>query len=170
MGVTSPERALPSPLPLRVWVGGRARTKGSLRWQGTRAVEQVAGSKGWRETVAGTVLRVLGSTPGPGGPVVTWEPHGGPVAVSLTVWLPRPASRAAEPYPTRRTDGDLDKLARNVGDALTDAAVITDDTMVVHWSAWKLWAPSPERSGVLIEVVAVDAPVPTGPIGTVDAS
>lgn len=148
----------PTVLPLRVWVPGRARTKGSLRRQGRRMVEQVAGSKGWREQVAETVLRTCGATPGPQGFTRWWEPVRGPVVASLTVWLPRPASLRAETvgprwdWPISIYDGDLDKLQRNIGDALTDTGVIADDSLIVGWSAWKLWAPTATGAGALIEL------------------
>lgn len=155
--------SLPCVLPLRLFVTGRARTKGSMRPEGrlasggVRLVEQVAGSKAWRELVAETVLRYCGATPSPAGPVLAWEPFTGPVMVGLTVWLPRPAG-VSQPFPTRRTDGDLDKFARNVGDALQDTRVIVDDSQIVHWSAWKAWTPEGGVSGIQLDVVR--APVP----------
>lgn len=146
-------------LPLAVWVAGRARTKGSMRQQGRRMVEQVAGSKAWREQVVQTVLRQCGAVSGPGGWSRWWEPEDGPVVVGLTVFLPRPASRRGEwsGWPISIYDGDLDKLCRNVGDALSDTKVIEDDRQIVGWApAWKLWAPSPDRAGAWITVATVD--------------
>ncbi len=154
MSVSTP--SLPSALPLRVWVAGRARTKGSLRWEGRRAVEQVAGSSAWRQQVAETILRQLGAQMAPGGPVAHWRPEGGPVAVRVIIWLPRPAR--VPPwvvYASERNRNDLDKLQRNLGDALSDTQVIVDDGVIVHWDTWKLWAPQPGAIGVDIEVRAV---------------
>jgi len=131
-------------------------------------VEQVAGSKGWRETVAATVLRRLGAVPGPTGPVAWWTPWEGAVAVRLRVWLPRPVTGrgATSPWPIAKTDGDLDKLERNIGDALTDTAVIRDDTQIVHWDAWKAWAVDHGRVGCLVEVGKLDlTPVDAHPAG-----
>lgn len=148
-----------SVLPLSVWVAGRARTKGSLRPQGHRLVEQVAGSKGWREIVAQTVLRHCGATPGPGGFVRWWEAERGPVVVGLTVFLPRPAGRGREhaDWPVQQRDGDLDKYQRNVGDALTDTQVIADDAQIVGWApAWKVWAPDASRVGIWLTVGRAD--------------
>jgi hypothetical protein len=151
----------PVPLPLRVWVAGRARTKGSLKVVGRRANgsavlgEQVAGSKAWRSAVVETAVRALGGRFGPGGPVLPYEPLSGPVLAVLWVRLPRPARRSdveAHPFPVEITDGDLDKLQRNVGDALVDAGVLKDDKLIVEWRARKDFAPSPLDAGALIEL------------------
>jgi hypothetical protein len=143
-----------------VWVPGRARTKGSLYVRGRRAngtailAEQVAGSGEWRATVAEVVLRALGARFEPGGPVLAHTPSSEPVMAALAVYLPRPRGRA-DAYPARRTDGDLDKLQRNVGDALVDAGVLVDDGQIVRWEASKAWAPSPEHAGVWLLVRAM---------------
>lgn len=36
---------------------------------------------------------------------------------------------------------DLDKLARAVGDALTDAGVVDDDRLIVRWVLEKMYCP-----------------------------
>jgi hypothetical protein len=148
-------------LPLQAWVGGRARTKGSLDHIGHgRMRENIAGSKAWRSTVVETVVRTLGGSFGPGGPSGWWEAADGPLAASLTVYLSRPASgpMASAPYPTSIRTGDLDKLQRNVGDALTDTGVIADDSLIAHWSAWKLWATTGQQVGALIRVWDLSEP------------
>jgi len=144
-----------SALPLEVWIGGRARTKGSMRHQGHgRMVEQVAGSKAWRATVVETIVRTLGGSFGPGGPSGWWEPDEGPIAVRKIVYLPRPATGygATSDWPDYPWAGDEDKYQRNVGDALTDTGVIKDDAQICHWDAWKVWAPSPLSAGVQLTV------------------
>ena len=146
------------PLPLRVWVPGRARTKGSLEVFGKRANgsaklrESVAGSGDWRATMAEAVLRACGARFEPGGPVCGWEPLDEPVRVVLWVKLPRGRTRALAVAPDQLRDGDLDKFQRNAGDALVDARVLADDSRIVEWWARKDWAESPETAGVLIEV------------------
>lgn len=151
----------PVPLPVRLWVAGRARTKGSLKVVGRRANgsavlgEQVAGSKAWRSAVVETAVRTLGGRFGPGGPVLPFEALDGPVLAVLWVRLPRPARRsdaAAYPFPIEITDGDLDKLQRNVGDALVDAGVLKDDKLIVEWRARKDFAAHPLEAGALIEL------------------
>ena len=45
-------------------------------------------------------------------------------------------------FPTALDLGDTDKLQRNVGDALQDAKLIADDSLIVKWlDPQKLWAP-----------------------------
>jgi len=90
---------------LDLWVPGVPRTKGSLRIVNKgRAVlsESVAGSKRWRQLVAYSVRGQMGSD---------W-PVAGPVGVGLSFYLP------VDPYASRA--GDIDKLVRNVLDALSD--------------------------------------------------
>jgi|WetSurSiteA1Bulk_404760.scaffolds.fasta_scaffold08316_2 hypothetical protein len=163
--IPAPGGAPPLALPLSVWVAGRARTKGSMRVRGHRAngsailAEQVAGSKPWREQVVETILRQGGAVFAPGGPSVPWVSWGGPVAVRLLVWLPRPTSGigATSTWPTRQCDGDSDKYQRNIGDALEDTRIIGNDAQIVHWEAWKMWAdPAVGRqSGVQIDVTVL---------------
>jgi hypothetical protein len=117
-------------------------------------VEQVAGSGEWRARVAEACLDALGVVSGPMGPQASWEPAGGPIAVRLGVWLPRPAGeryRGAQ-WAAQANRNDLDKLQRNIGDALVDAQVIKDDGLIVHWDARKLWADDPWAVGALLEV------------------
>lgn len=158
---STPSDRQPVPLPVRLWVAGRARTKGSMRVVGHRANgsvvlgEQVAGSKAWRSAVVETTVRALGGRFGPGGPVLPYEPLSGAVMAVLWVRLPRPERRAdpvAYPFPTEITDGDVDKLQRNVGDALVDAGVLKDDKLIVEWRARKDFAPHPLDVGALIEL------------------
>jgi len=63
----------------------------------------------------------------------------GPVRVFLAFALHRPkvAARGPRRYPTGRTAGDIDKLARACLDALTDAGVWADDGQVVELIASK---------------------------------
>jgi hypothetical protein len=149
-------------LPLRVWVPGRARTKGSLEPFGRRANgsvklrESVTGSSDWRATMAEAVLRQLGARFEPGGPVCAWEALDEPVRVVLWVKLPRGRTRARAVAPDQLRDGDLDKYQRNAGDALVDAQVLADDSRIVEWWARKDWAATPEEAGVLIEVHRLD--------------
>lgn len=49
--------------------------------------------------------------------------------------------------------GDLDKLARNLLDAMQDAKLITDDCMVVSLNVNKRWAFAGEAPGIYVEVM-----------------
>lgn len=64
-------------------------------------------------------------------------PLTGPVALSVTFYLPRPKSAAKRPWP--HVKPDVDKLARACGDALTASGAIGDDAQIVTLSATKLY-------------------------------
>lgn len=91
-----------------VFVPGIGRTKGSLNFHGQgRVSEGVALSKEWRKAVRDAVFadrQRRGLT----------VPSKGDVAVQITLWVER-----SNDGPTIGR-GDLDKLQRNVGDALAD--------------------------------------------------
>jgi crossover junction endodeoxyribonuclease RusA len=84
----------------------------------------------------------------------------GPVSVSATFKMPRPKHHfgtgrnadllrpGAPPYPSGKPD--VDKLVRNLLDALTGAAVIRDDAQVVVLDAAKVWASPAEPPGVQV--------------------
>jgi Holliday junction resolvase RusA-like endonuclease len=89
-----------------------------------RLVEQSAGLKAWRDQIiiaAKTAMRKERRK---------W-PYEGPVAALMVFWLPN--SPVARP--------DLDKLVRAVGDALTSAGAIRDDSQIVALMARKDKAP-----------------------------
>ncbi len=78
------------------------------------------------------------------GPTMT-----GAVIVAAEFTFPRPlshygtgrnAGRLKPSAPTHKTGKpDLDKLERALGDALTQAAVIADDALIVGWETRKIW-------------------------------
>lgn len=137
---------------LNFWVPGPPKTKGSLDVvnsgrAGRRPVLQDSQpSKNWRRLVAygaGQAMAV--------GPVVPKLQSSGkmaaldrtvPVAVDLAFML------SEDPLAVR--SGDLDKLYRNVLDALTDAGVYEDDVQVVRLSGSKSGDGDP---GVRVRVV-----------------
>lgn len=111
-------------MELRIVVHGQPKPKGSLRHVGKgRMVEQVTGSRPWREAVK---YAALDAYAGPAAIV-------GPVAVDIivTVAKPKSAPKNRRTWPITRSSGDSDKHARNVLDALVDAAVIADDSQVI---------------------------------------
>jgi len=73
----------------------------------------------------------------------------GPVRVSLTFWLRRPARPR---YPVPGVKPDSDKLARAVLDALTAAGTIEDDARVVSLRVDKVYAPTPAEAGCSVTV------------------
>lgn len=85
------------------------------------------------------------------------DDHGVPLAMfDSAVWVRlrfvfvRPKSHKPDSLPTSKALGDVDKLTRNVLDALTQARVITDDKFVVKLrDVEKVYGPNP---GVHIEI------------------
>jgi Holliday junction resolvase RusA-like endonuclease len=129
-----------------VFVPGCPKTKGSLdlvprrNGPGTYASESVHGSKDWRRLVAKTVRRRREDA--------GLAPTSGSVAVSCVFLLPVADVMAPGA-------GDIDKLLRNVLDALTDAGVYVDDVQVVSVDGRKVPASAAGVTGVTIAVVEV---------------
>ena len=124
--------ATPTTPDLTITVYGQPKPKGSLRHVGHgRMVEQLAGSKPWREAVKYAALeaRTVAMAPTLAGPVA--------VHIAITVDKPKSAPKRRRSWPITRTSGDIDKHVRNVLDALVDAAVVGDDSQVVKVVAEK---------------------------------
>lgn len=104
--------------------------------------------KAWRKIVTAAALTLTESDCTPSDPLIT-----GPVAVYAFFTMRRPKSVKCE-YPQSKPD--VDKLARGVLDALTDAYVFADDSRVVKLVAMKLYpnqgADALDRPGVFIRV------------------
>lgn len=125
-------------------VEGKARPKGSLRpilrkkrngQPYVHMMEQSTDGPLWRRHVAAAAREAIGLA-GPNG--VTGFPTVLPVEVGITFGFQRPKVTDAV-APTLPTIGDLDKLIRNVLDALTDAGVYQDDRLVVRVVALKVF-------------------------------
>lgn len=146
-----------------VWVPGWPKTKGSLdlmnrRGGGTYVRESVAGSSDWRKLVARAVADERARRG-------ISEPTPAALAVGVRVLfvLPVPigvaASTPAELLnsvpPTQAAVGDIDKLTRNVLDALQDARAIEDDVQVCKIICNKVYAdgrtPGSSHQGALIQ-------------------
>lgn len=156
----------------RVFVPGRARTKGSLKPIHRKAgpgrctvslTEDHALSGPWKKAM----MRALAAHVGESGGYVSPEPYTEAVEVDCFFRFHRELSAAGDGvqtymdgvwpshrtlWPTAPDIGDEDKLRRNVLDALTQAHVITDDAMVVGGQTWKRWTQRDEWAGVLIVV------------------
>ncbi len=110
-----------------VWVPGVPRTKGSL----DARMQDTPQSKRWRQLVASAVRDDCGlrepyaGSRGLNDPLMTSGPYGGSVAVRCV-------------FVRADGKGDVDKLARNVLDALTDSRVIADDVQVVRLHCWRV--------------------------------
>lgn len=141
-----------------VWVPGHPRTKGSLdvvnAKRGVLADSKL--SRDWRKLVAYSVrqdraarglhdpscvavgLRLVFVLPPPAGWVAMWREQG---ATAVEV---------AGVEPIHDGVGDLDKLVRNVMDALQDARAYANDVQVAGVAASKIYALADERPGVAI--------------------
>lgn len=124
---------------------GKARPEGALtignRSDGGRYLRHSGGQDlaSWKRAIAETV-----------GPLVT-EPETGAVRVDATFYVARPKGHygtgrnagrlreSAPAFPTKRSGGDLDKLARGLLDALTGCAFL-DDSQVTDLRMRKRYA------------------------------
>lgn len=137
-----PVPAEPSPqvAGLTFVVHGVPKPKGSLKHVGRgRLQEQLEGSKPWREAVKWAALQAVADREGTGDPFATLS---GPVQVDVVFCFAKPKSapKTRRTWPITRSSGDVDKLLRNLLDALVDAAVIGDDSQVVKTTPEKAYA------------------------------
>jgi Holliday junction resolvase RusA-like endonuclease len=166
------------PVLIQAKVSGHPRTKGSLNGVCTRNkshtihyTEQVEQSSAWRKRVARVLREAQLAEYG------RFLQHAGPVEVRLVFHYPRTAASAGgiapsheTTWPTVITLGDIDKLARNVLDALSAptkrdgmegcSALIKDDSQVVLLSVGKFWAHDLAEPGVDILVMGMESGEP----------
>ena len=139
---------------LRTYVSGRPRSKGSLKiWctrgrdHKVRVEEQVAESGAWRKRVAAHVQREV---------LRTWEAMPRleiPVELRVVYFFRREdEDHPTLPRPTAITVGDLDKLDRNIGDALTSSGLIKDDKYIVRIMSEKRWGAQAGAQILLMQV------------------
>lgn len=144
---------------LLLTVYGTPAPQGSKRHVGNGVmIESSARVKPWRQDVKYAALDALGGYDAA-------RIIAGPVAVSLTFYLPRPKGHwrtganahllrdSAPRFPAGRPD--VDKLARSTLDGLGEAGVWADDSQVVSLHASKVYAPAENRPGARIEVEAL---------------
>lgn len=146
-----------------VFVPGRPRPKGSLRCRGGKShamEEDNPESKPWRIKMAGALRadrdrRTLDRSLG-----LTWY---GAVDVSVFAFFePDGVGASSLGAPLRTHDGgDVDKLVRNVLDALQDGnerspAVLGDDSLVIGLYAEKIFTNIIGEQGIWIKVWTVD--------------
>jgi len=134
-----------------VFVHGTPAPQGSKRHVGNgRMIESSPKLLPWRTKIADTVV------------ACGWANHplnDGAVRVVLDFIMPRPKyhflkSGLRANAPTRHTvTPDIDKLARAVLDALTNAGVWRDDAQVAQIEAYKTYGTEP---GVWVRVIALE--------------
>jgi crossover junction endodeoxyribonuclease RusA len=127
---------------IRLEVFGLPAPQGSKRIMRGRLIEASGDKlKRWRKAIAAACeLPELGS------PIL------GPVAVTVTFYLPRPASVKFSKRPFPIVPPDLDKLARGVLDGIGQSEKIWgDDSQVIELFAYKEYADNREP-GAVIEI------------------
>lgn len=150
---------------LSLFVQGRPRTKGSLKpivdWKKrtVRLVEDHAHSAPWRKDMQRDIVRKIreGVIPGE-----KFEPYSGPIKVTATFYFERNGPTAQTlPFPTlnagENANGDLDKLIRNLLDAMEGCGLIANDCMVVDLNVRKRWSPTNLPPGVQFSVTEAQA-------------
>lgn len=102
--------------------------------------------KPWREAVAAAAFAARNGSP----------PLDGPLALTVTFWLPKPASlsrRVTALGPFRKPD--IDKLLRSTLDAMTTSGVIADDARIVRLLAEKRFTPISGHAGAEVKIEAM---------------
>lgn len=137
---------------LTITIPGKPRGQGSITlWRandGTERAKHAPDTINHRNLAIGLLRQAHQGKP----------PHTGPIAVRICAELPRPKNH----YRTGRNAGilketaplwattypDLDKIARLIGDALTIAGIILDDSQIVIWRAEKRYATGAPQTRV----------------------
>lgn len=143
-------------------VSGRPRTKGSLKpivdWarRKVRLIEDHPHSKPWRIKMVRAIRQAH-----PHLSLADHVPYAGAVEVRATFLFERKGPTALRlAYPMvnggANANGDLDKLERNLLDALKDACVLADDSVVCGLVTGKRWAVAPAVPGLDVVVYALD--------------
>lgn len=104
--------------------------------------------KPWREIVTQAAVQA-------GEDAALMGPLKPPYRVDVWFYIKKPKTTRAT-HPVAPTVGDLDKLVRAVGDALTASGLIEDDRHIVTIYTKKMWAVG-EKPGATIRVSEVAA-------------
>lgn len=111
-------------------------------------VESSAKLAPWRDAVRGEAQRAMQAAAA--------APLEGPVSVSFTFYMPRPASAPKRVlWPVKQPD--LDKLVRSTMDGLTAGGAWLDDAQAVTITATKRFADLCNAAGCVIHLVAAEA-------------
>jgi crossover junction endodeoxyribonuclease RusA len=147
---------------MRITVYGKPITQGSkIRTRWSMRDANGATLAPWRDNVRSVALNTI---------AIDGISYGkDPVTVDIRFSFARPASHfgtgknagqvkaSAPPFPSSHSVGDIDKCARAILDALTDAGVFADDSQVVELDARKVWVGdlvALDRPGAVIDVQA----------------
>lgn len=121
--------------------GSKIRTRFGMRESSQRV-------KPWREAVTKAAIQA-------GDDAALLGPLTPPYRVEVWFFIQKPRTTRAT-HPVAPTIGDLDKLMRAVGDALTASGLIQDDRFIVKSSQEKAWAVG-EKPGAIVRVTEVTA-------------
>lgn len=131
--------------PLAFGVPGIPQPQGSKRHVGNgRMIESSLKLQPWRDRVVYEARQVM---------LREGRQTMASATLTVTFRFPRPASVTVKKRPQHTVKPDLDKLIRAVGDALTEAGVVTDDACIHRITALKVYADDPSQSGAVITVV-----------------
>jgi len=131
---------------LTIDVSGDPASQGSHSVINGRIVQvNSAKHKRWRNAVVFAALDLIDED---------WVPIDEPVELSVIFYLPRPKTATRE-FPAVMPD--LDKLIRAVGDSLTTAGIISDDSRIIAIHAQKLYADA-RGVGAVIRVNTLAQP------------
>lgn len=141
---------------------GKSRPKGSLKCMGAAGrgrhhmEEDNPESKPWKLKMIRDIRERFRIVPIKKGHLVLGyapAPHQGPVMVYATfAFLKLEQPSHDTPWPISADFGDVDKLCRNVGDALEQSGLIDNDRQIVRWHAAKVWG---SVESVRVTVVAL---------------
>jgi crossover junction endodeoxyribonuclease RusA len=132
---------------LSVFVPGQPAPQGSKRYVGHgRMIESSRALPAWREAVRWTAVNAWAQRP----------PLTGAVVLSLAFVLRRPASTPKRRTPAATKKPDASKLLRAVEDALTDAGVWRDDSLVIELHVTKRLAECDEAPGCHIRIQSAE--------------
>lgn len=131
---------------LSTTIPGKPQQQGSKRFFNGRGVEANKLLAPWRADAIANLQQAMGQQ------LVAQFIE--PVWVTATFAYARPAShygtgrnagelKLSAPH-FKRSAPDLDKLQRALGDALTQAGVIRDDSLIVRWTVEKVWESVPQ--------------------------
>lgn len=150
-----------------VFVPGHAKTKGSMESLGNGKMRDKPSSRVWRKLIAERVKQSAAKLHGVAWDPVEPEPFTGRVGVRIVSYGQPPSGpRSMVLWLIARAGfGDVDKLARNVLDALScedpdDAHLIADDSQVVDLYSHKRLAMPGMMVGqqITVWVIPEDAP------------
>lgn len=133
------------PQPLRFFVPGLPAPQGSKNVGNHGQLYESSKALGpWRDSVHHAARFAAD--------LFKWECATTAVELAVVFYLPRPASVSAKKRPLPSVKPDLSKLVRAVEDALTTAAVIRDDALIVNLGAWKCYTTPGDEVGARVQV------------------